>query len=106
MKLIEEKITDRRFTQLIRKCLKAGYLEFTIYKTNIIGTQQGNIISPILANIYLHEFDKRIESLIPTFNIGKASPATKDYARLSRLILRFKKEGNFDELRKTVKLRR
>jgi len=106
MSLIESKITDRRFSHLIRKCIKAGYLEFTTYKTNIIGTPQGNIISPILANIYLHEFDKKITNLIPTFNICKASPACKEYKKLSKLNLKFKAKGNFDELRKTEKLKR
>jgi len=106
MRIIEDKITDRRFTRLIRKCLKVGYLDFTVHKTNIIGTPQGNVVSPILANIYLHEFDKRIIGLIQNFNTGKSSPASKEYSKYSKLILRYKKEGNFDDLRKTDKLRR
>jgi len=106
MKLIEDKITDRRFTHLIRKCLKAGYLDFTTHKTNIIGSPQGNIISPILANIYLHELDKRIVGLFQNFNTGKCSPVTKEYRKYSHLIFKFKREGKFDDLRKINKLRR
>lgn len=58
LKLIREKIADRKLTDLIYKFLKAGYQEKgATYKPNK-GTPQGGIISPLLANIYLHEFDK------------------------------------------------
>ena len=68
MGLLSMKIGDQRFLQLIRKTLNAGYFEFKVHKTNFIGTPQGNIISPILANIYLHELDKYIIKLKTEFD--------------------------------------
>ena len=77
MAIIETKILDRQFTKLIRKSLKAGYFEFTVYQQNIIGTPQGSIISPILSNIYLHQLDKFILNLKNDFDLGTKARRTK-----------------------------
>jgi group II intron reverse transcriptase/maturase len=72
---IRNKIKDERFIRLIIKALKAGYFEFREYNHSILGTPQGSIISPILCNIYLDNFDKYVEQLIKTFSKGtKARP--------------------------------
>lgn len=55
IRMLEERINDRPFLRLIRKWLRAGILETdgkVIHPTT--GTPQGGIVSPILANIYLH----------------------------------------------------
>ena len=55
MKMLEQRIDDRRFLNLIRKWLKAGILEEdgkVIFP--VTGTPQGGIVSAVLANIYLH----------------------------------------------------
>jgi len=55
IKMLEERINDRALTRLIRKWLKAGILEedgSVIHPGT--GTPQGGIVSPVLANIYLH----------------------------------------------------
>jgi group II intron reverse transcriptase/maturase len=77
MILIERKISDRRFTHYINKALKAGYFEFRTYKQNIASvglglglTPQGSIITPLLANIYLHQLDEFIASLKGNFDKG------------------------------------
>lgn len=55
IRMLEERVNDRAFTRLIRKWLKAGIME---EDKSIIhpatGTPQGGIVSPVLANIYLH----------------------------------------------------
>jgi len=85
--------------------MKAGYLKFTTCPSNICGTPNGTIISPILANIFFHETDKRIFDLIKGFNIGIKSPATKEFRRLTRLIYKFRDAGNRTELVKTLRMR-
>lgn len=54
LKFVEYYIQDPNILSLIKKYLKAGVLEAGEYKTNEEGSAQGNIISPILANIYMH----------------------------------------------------
>ena len=54
MELIELRIADRRIQRLIRKWLKAGVSEDGQWSETKVGTPQGAVISPLLANIYLH----------------------------------------------------
>lgn len=54
LRCLEERITDPNFLLLIRRFLKAGVVEEGRYEDSSIGTPQGGIISPILANVYLH----------------------------------------------------
>jgi group II intron reverse transcriptase/maturase len=54
MRCIEEKIGDTPFKKLIERMLKAGIMEEGQYRASKEGTPQGGIISPLLANIYLH----------------------------------------------------
>ena len=54
MRFVEHRIGDKRIIRLIRKWLKAGVLEEGIVRVSEQGTAQGAVISPLLANIYLH----------------------------------------------------
>ena len=66
IKMLEERVNDRAFTRLIRKWLKAGIMEEDGQIVHpATGTPQGGIISPVLANIYLHYaldlwFDRKV----------------------------------------------
>jgi len=71
IQILEKKIKDRRFIGLIKMMLKAGYLEDWKYHKTYSGTPQGGLVSPILANIYLHELDKFLEKKMDEFNGGK-----------------------------------
>jgi len=55
---VEKRISDRRVVKLIRQWLKSGVMESDGFHETELGTPQGGVISPLLANIYLHEFDK------------------------------------------------
>ena len=54
VRFVEHRIGDKRIVRLIRKWLKAGVLEDGTVTVSDQGTGQGSVISPLLANIYLH----------------------------------------------------
>ncbi len=54
MKFLEHRISDPKFMRVIARFLKAGYLEDGVHYKTEQGTPQGGVISPVLANIYLH----------------------------------------------------
>jgi RNA-directed DNA polymerase len=54
IKFVEHRIADRRILRLIRKGLKAGVMEDGVVRPGRVGTPQGAVVSPVLANIYLH----------------------------------------------------
>jgi group II intron reverse transcriptase/maturase len=54
IRFVEHRIGDQRILRLIRKWLRAGVLEDGIVSVSEQGTAQGAVISPLLANIYLH----------------------------------------------------
>lgn len=58
MKLVKRRIKDERVNTLIEAMLRAGIMEDGLFHRTTEGTPQGGILSPLLANIYLHEFDK------------------------------------------------
>jgi group II intron reverse transcriptase/maturase len=70
--MLEQRINDRAFIGLIRKWLKAGILEEGRAIRPEKGTPQGGIISPILANIYLHYvIDLWMEKVVKRRNEGQ-----------------------------------
>jgi group II intron reverse transcriptase/maturase len=54
VKFIEHRIADRRIVRLIQKWLKAGVTEEGAWTETKVGTPQGAVVSPLLANVYLH----------------------------------------------------
>ena len=80
MNILSRDVQDGRLLNLIRRCLKAGYLEDWRYHLTYSGTPQGGVLSPLLSNIYLHELDTYIEdTLIPSFTKGKRRADNKAF---------------------------
>ncbi len=62
MRFLEHRIADRRVLRLIRKWVRAGVSEDGQWSPTEVGTPQGAVISPLLANIYLHYvFDRWVQ---------------------------------------------
>jgi group II intron reverse transcriptase/maturase len=57
-KILQDRITDRKMLKLIWDFLKAGIMEDGTYRHSTLGTPQGGIVSPVLANIYLDRLDQ------------------------------------------------
>lgn len=79
LRMLKVVIEDRDFIELIRRFLKAGYMQNNEYYETEEGTPQGGVISPILANLYLHVvldnwFDTEFK------NLGKGTVQLVRYA--------------------------
>jgi hypothetical protein len=77
--------------QLICKFLKSGYVDNWQYNKTYTGTPQGGIISPILANIYLHELDKIVIKLQAEFAKPRKTQFTLKYNQFTYQRLKLKK---------------
>lgn len=79
---LKEKVKDSKFINIIRMFLRAGYVEDFIYHGTMSGTPQGGVISPILANIYLHGLDKKVIELKKQFDKAQSRSQTPAYVKL------------------------
>lgn len=84
--LLEKRISDQRFIALIRGMLKAGYMEDWRFHRTLSGTPQGGVVSPLLANIYLHELDEWMQAKTEAFNKGEKRKRSPEYERIGNRI--------------------
>ena len=62
IKAVKKRVADRNIRNLLWKFLRAGVMYQGNKSNTLTGTPQGGVVSPLLANIYLHELDKYMES--------------------------------------------
>ena len=107
--LLQKKIQDQRFLNLIWKLLKAGYMDLHGTKReSLIGSPQGSLVSPILANVYLHELDEFVEELRQGLGKGEAKHRDPTYRKISKEKARMAARGKTrtKEFKAIVKLMR
>jgi RNA-directed DNA polymerase len=76
IKAIKRKVADRDIRDLLWKFLRAGVMYRQDFTETLTGTPQGGIVSPLLANIFLHDLDRYMESK----SLG-LSPSTRAWRR-------------------------
>lgn len=91
--LLQKRIDDEPFIQLIWKFLKAGYMEQWTYNRTYSGVPQGSGVSPILANVYLHELDKFMEEYAQAFTRGKKRTMNPEYNKAQKKAAYFRRMG-------------
>lgn len=82
IEVLTKKIDDERFIKLIRQFLVSGYMEDWKFFGTYSGTPQGGICSPILANIFLHEFDEFMKKKQAEFRLGELRKENSTYRKL------------------------
>lgn len=61
LKCVRKRIADNRFVDLLWRILKAGHIDKGLFRASSEGVPQGGVLSPLLSNIMLHEFDRWME---------------------------------------------
>lgn len=104
LQLLAKQIHDNRFLELIRRLLKAGYLETWTYHPTMSGTPQGAVVSPLLSNIYLHPFDQFVtQSLIPKYKCGQRRRTNRAYQHICYRLYCIKGKPEYTAEYKTLK---
>jgi group II intron reverse transcriptase/maturase len=107
MSILARDIQDGRLLNLIRMGLEAGIMENWQYQRTYSGTPQGGILSPLLANIYLHELDAFVEEeLIPQYTRGEKRAYNSAYSQFSVQIAQARKQGDMETVHRLQQERR
>jgi group II intron reverse transcriptase/maturase len=103
LSLLRKRIADERRLDLIHKFLKAGYLEDWQRHETWSGAPQGGVLSPLLSNVMLHEFDQYMEDTLGANRPTERGHAAKNPAyhqvnlKVNRLSHRIAQETNSEQ---------
>ena len=104
LKFLQHRVADPRMLRLIQKWLKAGIMEEGQWKDTEMGTPQGSVVSPLLANVYLHYvFDLWVDAWRKKCALGDVVVAR--YADDNVLGFQYRAEANhfLNEFRKRLR---
>jgi RNA-directed DNA polymerase len=82
LSLLARRVDDKPFIRLIRGMLEAGYVEQWTYHRTYSGSPQGGVISPLMANIYLHELDEFMHQQIAGYQTGEHRQVSANWQRM------------------------
>jgi len=102
LNLLRKRIDDESFLRLIKGMLAAGYMEEWTWNATHSGTPQGGVISPLLANVYLHELDEFMDALSTQYNRGRKRAENPEYDSLKDKI--YRRRRRIDDLRSQGRL--
>lgn len=86
VRILNKTIEDKSFTDNIHKMYNAGILFKKEIHSETTGIHQGNILSPLLYNIYLTELDTKVEEVINKKHRGKHATINQDYVQAVALV--------------------
>ena len=84
--ILNKRINDERFMNLVRKSLKCGIYDDPELKYSKLGVPQGSIVSPILANIYYNELDNWVSQKSDSVYKEKSLKRSPEYRKLEHQI--------------------
>jgi group II intron reverse transcriptase/maturase len=93
--VLAERIHDGRFIELVRRMLKAGYVEDWKWRPSLSGAPQGGVASPILSNVYLDKLDRFVEDvLVPEHTRGIRRVRNPEYRRWEAAYAKARRAGD------------
>jgi hypothetical protein len=100
LSILRQRIKDKKFLNLIKKLLKSGIMDRSVYEHSLEGTPQVGIVSPLLFNIYMFGLDKFVYNEIITPFLKEERSKTGDEATSTYRKIRYQTNQSYKRLQK------